>query len=614
MASQQAGNLQRAVHCYQKYLKEVPDTAPVLHALGGLCYQLQRHDLAGKYLEQACQKDPGNPDYLNDLGAFLLTTGKYNEAVSSLGQIVSRSPDNPEAYYNLGLALHGADRLSEALSSFDEVIKLRPDHAAAYYNMGVILQELGQYPGAEETLRKAVRYAPDLAVAHLKLGEVLSSQKREDSAFSSFQKAYEQDRNNLNIVLGYAGALHNTGRTEEGIRILRGQLEKYPDDISIITLLGQLLHIAGHIDEAEEVFRSGLLKKQIHSGICLEYSRIRKFSTADADVIKKMETALGDTSLSDTDRGNICFALGKIYDDCSEYDKAFDRFAKANTIAHKIVKYDRTAYEKEINNNISVFTRDFFSEFSSLGTDMERPVFIVGMPRSGTTLTEQILVSHPEVAGGGELSYFTGICTNLHKIVGNKDAYPYCCKFLNKKNADTIIRQYLELLERHSVTARFVTDKMPNNFLYLGLMRLLFPKAPVIYCRRDPLDACLSIYFQYFSKHHKYSFDLMDIGHYYMDHVRLMSQWKKVLPGPMLEVQYEDLVAEPEKNSRRLIEFCGLEWDPACLEFYNKKRDVRTASNWQVRQPIYASSVRRWKNYEKYLGPLMQLFNEIKDE
>ncbi|HKK15901.1 MAG TPA: sulfotransferase, partial [Gammaproteobacteria bacterium] len=229
-------------------------------------------------------------------------------------------------------------------------------------------------------------------------------------------------------------------------------------------------------------------------------------------------------------------------------------------------------------------------------------------------LTEQILSAHPEIAGGDELLYFASIRKLLPSLLKRDEAYPLCCPFLDSQNAEDIIRHYLALLERHSETARFVTDKLPDNYLYLGLIRVLFPNAPIIHCRRNPLDVCLSNYFQSFHTGLDYSFDLMDTGHHYLQYSRLMAHWRRVLPGAFLEIRYEDLVTDLEKNGRKLIEFCGLEWHEDCLQFHEQKRDIRTASFWQVRQPIYKSSVGRWKNYESQLEPLMQLFAQAEDE
>ncbi len=614
IAFQQSGDLQRAADGYRRYLKDHPDDAAVLHTLGGIYYGIKDYKSAGEFLEKAHRADPDNLDYLNDLGAFRLTNGDYQEAIIHLTQLVQKIPGNPQAHYNLGLALHGAERLAEALDAFEQAILLQPEHAAAHYNLGVTFQELGHFERAEETYRKVIRIAPDLAQAHLKLGEVLTNQNRDDAAMESFHNAHELDNDNPKMIIALAEALHITGRTGEGIKLLRDAQDKHPEEIPLMTSLGKLLHIAGQITEAEVIFRRAMSLEQDTSAACLGFSRIRKFSRQDADIINAMETLLENNRLLEPNRVEICYALGKIYDDCDDYDKAFSHYSTANAIQSKNLNYDRHAHEQRINDTISIFTKTFFAEFSNLGTDEKRPIFIVGMPRSGTTLIEQIIVSHPQVGGAGELLYFSSVCKNLSFILGSKEPWPRCCLELDEEQAGRIARNYLELLGRHSTTARFVTDKMPGNYFYLGLIRLLFPQAPIIHCRRDPLDVCLSIFFQNFAKEHKYAFDLMNIGHHYLQYARLMAHWRRVLPGPFMESRYEDLIADQEARSRELITFCGLEWDEACLKFYNEKRDVRTASNWQVRQPIYSGAVQRWKNYESYLVPLMKLFADAQDE
>jgi tetratricopeptide (TPR) repeat protein len=327
-----------------------------------------------------------------------------------------------------------------------------------------------------------------------------------------------------------------------------------------------------------------------------------------------MEFLLNDKQLTDHDREKIHYALGKIYDDCKEYDKAFAHYQRANTLQGEHFNYNRATQERWTDNTITFFDRDYFAKHAHLGTRIQRPIFIIGMPRSGTTLTEQILASHPQVAGAGELVYFSCIAGNLPYLLGNKDPYPYFYRALDGHVCEKIISHYLALLDRHSTTDRFVTDKMPFNYQNLGLIRLLFPDAPIIHCRRDPLDVCLSIYFQFFRSEHDYATDLLNIGHKYMQYARLMAHWRKVLPGPFMESRYDELIANQELCSRELVAFCGLDWDESCLAFYNKQRDVRTASDWQVRQPLYSGSVRRWQHYEKYLGPLRKLLEDAQVE
>ena len=611
---QQRGNLRQAADAYRRYLRHHPGDAGILHTLGGLYYQLQDDQQAGVYLEKALGMAPENPDYLNDLAAFLLTKGEYQNAILHLTKLVEQSPGNPQGHYNLGIALHGAERLAEAITTFEEAIRLQPDYAEAWFNLGVTCQELGQFEQAEAAYRKAIRITPFLAQIHLKLGEVLSKQYREDAALESFQKAYDLDRNNPAVIARLAESLHDTGRTDQAIRLLQEALKNQPQQLSLMSLQGRLLHTAGHIAEAEDIYRQAMALKQDAAQVCFGFSRIRKFSREDKEIIHQMEALLENKNLNESERQSICFALGKIHDDCEEYEKAFRYYTDANAIQHKRKRYDRQAHERFIDNAISVFTKEFFDKFSGLGTEVGKPIFIVGMPRSGTTLTEQIIASHPEVTGGGELLYFSSISKGLPFMLGSGVPYPLCCRSLERQQAELIIWNYLALLDRHSATASFVTDKMPGNYKYLGLIRMLFPGAPIIHCRRDPLDVCLSIYFQNFSKAHDYAHDLMDIGHYYLQYARLMAHWRRVLPGPFMECRYETLINNQETCSQSLIAFCGLAWDDGCLEFYQQKRDVRTASNWQVRQPIYTRSVKRWKNYEKYLAPLVQLFGKATDE
>jgi len=614
VASHQAGDLQQADKWYRRYLKSDPGNAKVLHTLGGVCYQNQDYPSAGEFLEKAHRAAPDNPDYLSDLGAFRSMMGDYPTAVACLTQAVKQAPADPQVHYNLGVALHGAGNPVDAVAALEQAVRLDPDYAAALYNLAVIYFELGQYVQAEEACRKAIELAPGLAQARLYLGEILTRQRRYSVAVSSFQKAYEMDRENPGYLVALVRSLHEERRTEEAIQLLQGSLDKFPHETSLISLLGELLRVAGRIEESEKLYQQALSRQQDMSSVLFNYSRIRKFSKQDENIIRQIEKSLSDCNLPDDSRMTLCFALGKIYDDCNEYDKAFENYRTANNLKHKLVKYNRVSYEKQIDETISVFNRDFFTDFAYCGSEQRLPVFIFGMPRSGTTLTEQIISAHPEVAGADELTYFQSLCKQIPRLLQSDLPWPGCCSSLNKTAADQIVRHYLELLRRYSPAAKLITDKMPQNYYYLGLIGVLFPGAPLIHCRREPLDVCLSIYFQNFTKFHSYAFDLLDIGHKYLQYERLMAHWRQVLPQPLLEVRYEDLVTDQERMSRALIDFCGLEWDAGCLDFYRHKRDVRTASSWQVRQPIYSGSVSRWKNYEKHLGPLMKLFEDARDK
>lgn len=613
-ALQGAGNLKQAAALYRRYLKGDPDNAEVLHALGGLCYQLEDFEAAGCYLQMAHEADPANLEFLGDLGAFNTMRGEHEAAIGCLRRVVEQAPGYAQAWYNLSMALYGAQRFSEAVRALESAVAAAPDFAGAYCNLGRILRELGQLKKAEESYRKAIAVQPYLAEAHYGLGEVLIEQERADLASESLHKAYRLDEQNPKIALRLAEALGLTGHTEHAIELLQNMAQRHPQVAAFYTALGGFLHNAGRLEEAEAAFRRALALEPDAINAWHGLAHVRKFSDADKADIERMEVLLQQQKLEPSARVAIEFALGKIYDDCRDHDQAFAHYLAGNALKHERMPYDRDLHARRIDALIEVFDEKLFREGQALGTQEELPIFIVGMPRSGTTLVEQIIASHPQAAAAGELMYFGSVVAQLAQMLQADVEEPWCCRGLTKEIAGAIIDNYLRLLRRHSDTARFVTDKMPANYLHLGLIRMLFPNAPVINCRRHPLDVCLSIFFQSFTEGNEYAYDLMDIGHRYLQYERLMGHWRSVLPGPMLEIQYEDVVADQEACSRELIAFCGLPWDDACLAFHKTQRTVQTASNWQVRQPIYRTSRERWRNYERHLRPLMELLGIIPEE
>ena len=304
-------------------------------------------------------------------------------------------------------------------------------------------------------------------------------------------------------------------------------------------------------------------------------------------------------SPNNEDLENVCYALGKTYDDMGQYEKAFNYYHRANSLLAVKHPFDKKIYRKWVDEIIARFGNPAKIEDGWFSED-DSPIFIIGMPRSGTTLTEQIISSHPEVAGAGELAYWPA----AGQALGFEQE-------LTDIHAQKLANDYLTLLRKCSPSVRRVTDKMPGNYMYLGLIHRVFPRARIIHCQRHPVDTCLSIYFQNFAGGHEYRYKLEDLAFYYRQYRRLIRHWREILPPDVFfDIQYEDLIEHQESVSRRLIDFCGLEWNDVCLEFYKNERSVGTASNWQVRQPIYKTSKERWRNYEQWIAPLLELLDD----
>ena len=460
--------------------------------------------------------------------------------------------------------------LDQAENACRAILRRAPGHADAAYLLGRVHERAGRLAEAAESLRLAIATDATHAPYHTSLGEV------------------------LNAAGDCDGAIEALG---EAVRLA-------PDDPRPRNSLGLALTNAGRFEEAERCFLHVLDTDPTWPGACLGLSRVKRFKPEDRSLVARMRAALGHTELPDELLSDIHFALGKVHDDLEEADTAFEHYRRGNALIHQLLRFDAARHAASIDALIESFPAALFARLAGIGESSERPVFIVGMPRSGTTLVEQILASHGQVHGGGELPYLDALSQRLAPCLGTAERYPRCAKAMNAACASALGSDYLERISANAGSAERCTDKMPGNFLHLGLAALLLPHARVVHCRRDPMDTGLSIYTQQFASGHEWAYDLDDIAAFYHQYRRIMRHWEQVLPLEVMEVQYESLVEGQEQVSRELVEFCGLPWDDACLEFYRQRRSVGTAANWQVRQPIYHRSVGRWHQYERDLQPL----------
>ncbi len=451
---------------------------------------------------------------------------------------------------------------------------LAPDYAEAHNNRGVSLQELKRYVEALASYDQALALRPDYAEAHNNRGVALQELKHYDAALASYDKA-------LAIAPDYAAACNNRGA---------------------------ILVTKGDMQEAEQMFRQALALKPGYPNPLCSLAAIRQYRDADHADIKQLQRLLDEPGISLRDRAYLYFALGKSHDDCGLYDDAFEYYRQANQILNADVVYDSAAVSNLAHRLSAVFSKEFLAQRFSYASDSQVPLFIVGMPRSGTTLMASILSNHRCVGTAGELTAMIDGTLRLPDMIADGISYPQAAKHITPAIAGRLIDDYEQRLRcGMDADVVHVVDKHPFNFKHLGLISMLFPEARIIHCTRHPLDTCLSNYFQRFSLENDYSFDLRNIGHFYAAYAQLMDHWRQALPRKMLEISYEDMIANTEQTARRALDFVGLEWDQRCLAPHTNPCAVETASNWQVRQPIYRQSVQRWRHYEKHLAPLTEM-------
>jgi tetratricopeptide (TPR) repeat protein len=490
--------------------------------------------------------------------------GNNTEAAALYHEFVALVPRHPDALNNLGVALFNLGRYEEAERCYRQAIEIKPDFPGALCNLADVLQ--GNPLEAEEQLRRALRLNPKHVDARIKLGLSLASTGREHEARACFKKA-------LKIAPGQSDALLGLGR---------------------ITLT------EGRFDEAEALVRRALKSKPKSPGAWAALQGMRKMTSADSDWLKAARE-IADSGISLWEESELRFAIGKYYDDVGNYDQAFESVRRANELMKSISpKYDRQAHGAFADDIIRGHNQQALAGSRESGSASIKPIFVVGMPRSGTSLTEQIIASHRDAKGAGETNFWLE-AAQAHQTEFRRG-------ILSESVRKGLADDYLRFLERRCPDASRVVDKTPINSDYLGLIHSVFPNARIIRMRRDPIDTGVSIYFQHFSTAMTFSMDLTDIADFSKVHHRLMNHWKVALPqGSILEVPYEELVSNQETWTRKILGFLELEWDPRCLSFYETDRLVSTASAWQVRQKMYNLSVERWRNYEKHLGPLKRL-------
>jgi tetratricopeptide (TPR) repeat protein len=533
-----------------------------------------------------------------------LRAGRPAEAVAPLRDAALLQPSNPIIQHDLGLACLEVGRVPDAIAALQRAVASNPRYTDAYFRLGIALEKLGDIDGAIVAYERATKLLPSLTEAWFRAGALVYTLGHRDGAIGCFRRAAVTGGRTSFGRLGKARALLIEDRNQEAEQVLRETLVADPRNAMTYDLLGNLLSEVGRFDEARACFERAIAIAPLLAGSYYDLVRCRAVTSADDDLRQGMQAALATPGLEAGQRLRLHLAIGKAEEDLGDYGLAMQHFDAADAVRRGSAPFDSAAFAIEIDRLIARCTREWIARAPELGSCDATPVLIIGMPRSGTTLVEQIVSNHPEVGAGEELHFWNqrGAAWHGSGAVGTET--PFVAKdFLAKAASD-----YLGLLRAIAPTAARVTDKMPFNFLWAGLIHVAFPRAIIIHCRRTAIDTALSIHQTYFQPSLAFPTGGAELVAYFRSYQRLIDHWRSVLPADrLIDVDYEDLTRAPEPVIRRIIAGCGLAWHDACLRPESNPRAVRTPSKWQTRQPIYRNSVERWRRYEPWLGSLRAL-------
>jgi tetratricopeptide (TPR) repeat protein len=632
------GNLDGAAECCRTALRLQPRSPEAANNLGLVLLAQGKHDEAILQFRQTLQIKPGYGTACNNLGNALRLGGDLDGALAHFRRAIAIEPTLAEAHSNLGQLLLERHQPHEALSHLREAVRLRPSLAEARNNLGNALRETGRLAEARQSYAEALRINPTLAMTYNNMGQALQEENALDDALAWYQRALQLDPHSARIHSNRASLLADQDKEDEALAGYRQALELDPTYAEAHCGIGGVRHEQGHFDEAQSHYREALRHKPdlpaAHCALGIVREELGDFKDAEScwrtalrhdgrlagayaalatllrgkladDDLVAMRQLLADPDLHEGRRCALHFGLAQVLDNRGAYAEAAESLRQANALAlaaaHKRgLGYEHQAHARFVARMMEVCSPAFFELTGGIGLESERPIFIVGLPRSGTTLTEQVLASHSQVFGAGEQRLGRD---DFEALAPQEDRALEALAGIDRTTARRLGALHLERLGELNDDRRHVADKMPDNYLYLGLLAALFPRAKFIHCRRDLRDTAVSCWMTNF-RQIRWANDPGHIAARFAEYRRLMDHWREVLPVGLLEVDYEETVADLEGVARRLVSWCGLEWEPGCLLFHEGKRPVRTASVSQVRQPIYQRSVARWKHYERALGPL----------
>ncbi|NCF63610.1 MAG: tetratricopeptide repeat protein [Gammaproteobacteria bacterium] len=640
-----AGDAQEAELICRRVLPQSRQDPNIMCLLGEICLRQRRPQEAENLFRKVLKRHREYPRALEGIGLALLADGKPKKASEILTKAVAASPKRSTTRMALARALaesgHQVEsenaiqeafrlnprkaaiaeaeratrdgRMEDAEKALRELLAKDPNNARALRMLGSIALEANRYKAARRLLERAVELAPGVAMSWNDLANLHLKKDRYDEALEAVQRAIDIDPDFAHSYVVKGNILTRAQRHEDSLLAYQQGLEVSPQNVGALSGMGHVLKTIGRQDEAIAAFRKCIQANPAFGETYWSLANLKTF-VFDPEEVQIMEEMAKRENLADEPKVNILVSLGKHYENEKDYDRAFENYQRGNDLRRQHEIYDPVHTQVVHDRIIKTFNAEFFAEKAGYGDPSPDPILIVGLPRSGSTLIEQILASHSMVEGTMELPDLGRTIADLNVQTPGRTEYPEAVMPLDKEQVASLGRDYLDATSRYRTDKPFFIDKMPNNFQAIGFLALILPNAKVIDARRHPLDSCLGSYKQLFFKGQSFTYDQFELGHYYMEYRRIMDHWHDVLPGKVLEVNYEQVVTDQENQTRRILEYCGIPWEDQCLRFYETERAINTASSEQVRQPIYTKALNFWRNYEPHLGELIETMESLLKE
>jgi tetratricopeptide (TPR) repeat protein len=637
------GQVSKAERVCRDALVSTPDDVNMMGLLGAILTKTRRFEEAEKCLRETIDLAPAFAKAHEDLGFVLLELNRAGEAIEILEKATRLDPELDVAFLSLGKALAMTGKGKEADEAFEksfelsperkmlaqateclknerfeeaekycrQVINQNPNNVDALRLLGRMAARLNRIGDAERYYRKVIEIAPDFTAVVVDLGKLLHDDDRLEEAIKYFRLAIEMEPDNARYHNLLADVLAPAALTYEAIEAHQKATELNPNFAAAWLGLGHTLKTVGRLEEAIEAYHQCSKLEPNMGMVQWSMANLKTYKFTDEEILE-MEAKIANEKIKDESEVNFQFALAKAYEDRKDYEKSWRFYNDGNALRRRQEIYDPVETELANDASIRIFNKDFLEKNTGAGYSDPSVIFIVGLPRSGSTLLEQILASHSLVEGTSELPYVSRVTRSLSRNRADGINYPESVRELKDKHFDALGRDYINFSKLHRTEGTpFFIDKNPNNFPAIGLIHMMLPNAKIIDARRHPMDACFSGYRQLFAKGQPFTYDLTDIGEYYLQYQRMMDHWHEVLPGRVLSVQYEEVVTDFETQVRRILEYCNLPFEESCLNFYDTDRPIRTPSSEQVRQPIYTKSLHRWRLYEQHLDELKEVLSPI---